>query len=59
MECIPPAPDRQKTMTWQGLIRTLMDVLMATDFFTGQVWSWLGLANSSLFFYSLRPLQGI
>jgi hypothetical protein len=48
MECIPLAPDRQKTMTWQGLVRTLMDVLMATDFLTGQVWSWLGLANSSL-----------
>jgi hypothetical protein len=46
-------------MTWQGLIRTLMDVLIATDFFTGQVWNWLGLANSYLFFYSLRPLQGI
>jgi len=46
-------------MTWQWLIRTLMDVLIATDFFTGQVWSWLVLANSALFFCSLRPLQGI
>jgi hypothetical protein len=48
---IPPAPECQKTMTWRDFIRIHMDVLMATDFFTGKVWSWLGLVISSLLFF--------
>jgi putative transposase len=39
---IPPVPERKATMTWRDFIRIHMDVLMATDFFTGEVWSWLG-----------------
>jgi putative transposase len=37
---IPPAPERQKTTTWREFIRFHMDVLMATDFFTTEVWAW-------------------
>jgi putative transposase len=35
---IPPAPERKKTTTWQEFIRTHMHVLVATDFFTTEVW---------------------
>src|SRR3989442_14317462 len=45
---LPPAPERKQTMTWTEFIRIHMDVLMATDFFTTDVWSWLGLVISSL-----------
>ena len=40
---LPPAPERKKTTTWREFIRPHMDILMATDFFTGAVWSWLRL----------------
>ncbi|HSX80570.1 MAG TPA: helix-turn-helix domain-containing protein [Candidatus Saccharimonadia bacterium] len=36
---IPPAPKRKKTTTWKECIRTHMEVLMATDFFTAEVWT--------------------
>jgi len=42
---IPPAPERKKTTTWQAFIRTHMDVLVATDFFTTEVWTWCGLVT--------------
>jgi hypothetical protein len=42
---IPPAPERKKTTTWQEFIRTHMDVLVATDFFTTEVWTWCGLVT--------------
>jgi putative transposase len=42
---IPPAPDRKKTMTWKEFIRTHMDVLVATDFFTAEIWTWGGLVT--------------
>jgi putative transposase len=45
---IPPAPERKQTMTWTEFIRIHRDVLMATDFFTTDVWGWLGLVISSL-----------
>jgi hypothetical protein len=42
---IPPAPERKKTTTWQEFIRMHMDVLVATDFFTTEVWTWCGLVT--------------
>src|SRR6266849_8413824 len=39
---IPPAPERQKTTTWKEFIRAHMAVLVATDFFTTEVWTWCG-----------------
>jgi putative transposase len=45
---IPPAPERKQTMTWTEFIRIHRDVLMATDFFTTDVWGWLGFVISSL-----------
>jgi putative transposase len=46
---IPPAPERKQTMTWTEFIRIHRDVLMATDFFTTDVWGWLGVVISALF----------
>jgi hypothetical protein len=36
---IPSAPERKKTATWKECIRTHMEVLVATDFFTTEVWT--------------------
>jgi transposase len=42
---IPPAPERKKTTTWKEFIRAHMEVLVATDFFTTEVWTWCGLTT--------------
>jgi transposase len=34
---LPTAPDRQKTTTWRDFIRTHMEMLWATDFFSTEV----------------------
>jgi hypothetical protein len=36
---LPPAPERQKTTTWQEFIRNHMDVWWAIDFFSAEVWT--------------------
>ena len=36
---IAPAPERKKQTTWNHFIRSHMDVLVATDFFTTEVWT--------------------
>jgi transposase InsO family protein len=48
---IPSAPERQKTTTWSEFIRTHMDVLVATDFFTTEVWTWCGLVTYYVLFF--------
>jgi hypothetical protein len=40
---ILPAPERTKTVTWREFIRIHLDMLEATDFFTSELWSGLGL----------------
>jgi putative transposase len=42
---IAPAPERKATTTWQEFIRTHLDVLVATDFFTAEVWTLGGLVT--------------
>src|SRR3989442_5140045 len=42
---LPPAPERKTTTTWKEFIRTHMDVLVATDFFTAEVWTLRGLVT--------------
>jgi transposase InsO family protein len=46
-----PAPERKKTTTWKEFIRTHMDVLVATDFFTADVWTWGGLVTYYVLFF--------
>jgi len=42
---LPPAPERKTTTTWKECIRTHMEVLVATDFFTAEVWTLGGLVT--------------
>jgi transposase InsO family protein len=48
---IPPAPARKKTTTWSEFIRTHMDMLVATDFFTAEVWTLGGLVTYYVLFF--------
>jgi putative transposase len=49
---IPPAPERQETTTWQEFIKSHLDVLVATDFFTTAVWTRCGLVTYYVLFFS-------
>jgi putative transposase len=40
---IAPAPERDKTMSWQRFIRSHLEVLASVDFFTTEVWTAGGL----------------
>jgi len=48
---ILPAPDRKKTTTWKAFIRTHLDILVATDFFTTEVWTATGLVTYYVLFF--------
>jgi Homeodomain-like domain len=48
---LPPAPERKTTTTWQEFIRTHLDVLVATDFFTAEVWTLGGLVTYCVLFF--------
>jgi putative transposase len=48
---IPPAPERKKTTTWHEFIHMHMDVLVATDFFTTEVWTACGLVTYYVLFF--------
>jgi transposase InsO family protein len=46
-----PAPERKTTTTWQEFIRMHLDVLVATDFFTAEVWTKAGLVTYYVLFF--------
>jgi len=46
-----PALERKTTTTWKEFIRTHMDVLVATDFFTAEVWTTAGLVTYYVLFF--------
>ena len=48
---IVPAPERKTTTIWKECIRTHMDVLVATDFFTAEVWTRCGLLKYDVLFF--------
>jgi transposase InsO family protein len=48
---LPSAPQREKTTTWKEFIRSHMDVLAATDFFTAEVWTQGGLVTYYVLFF--------
>src|SRR5262245_14806418 len=56
---IPPAPKRQQTTTWHEFIRTHMDMLVATDFFTTKVWTLGGLVTYYVLFFLHLGSRGI
>ena len=45
------APERKTTTTWKEFIRTHMEVLVATDFFTAEVWTLGGLVTYYVLFF--------
>ena len=45
---IPPTPERNTTTTWREFIGIHMDLLVATDFFTSEVWTWCGLVIAAI-----------
>ena len=47
---IDPAPDRRKRTTWKEFLRSHFDVLAATDFFTVEVLTALGLVRYHVLF---------
>jgi hypothetical protein len=48
---IAPAPERKTTTTWTAFIRTHMEVLVATDCFTAEIWTTTGLVTSYVPFF--------
>jgi transposase InsO family protein len=48
---IPSVPERKTTTTWNEFIRTHMEVLVATDFFTAEVWTLGGLVTYYVLFF--------
>jgi putative transposase len=48
---IAPAPERRTTTTWKEFIRTHMEVLVATDFFTAEVWTLGGVVTYYVLFF--------
>jgi putative transposase len=48
---IAPAPERSRTTTWNEFIRSHMDVLAGTDFFTVEVLTWRGLVTYYVLFF--------
>jgi transposase len=48
---LEPAPARKKGTTWKEFIRSHMNVLTATDFFTAEVWTPRGLVTFYCLFF--------
>jgi putative transposase len=48
---LSPAPTRKMTTTWSEFIRVHMDVLVATDFFTTEIWTTCGLVTYYILFF--------
>jgi hypothetical protein len=48
---IPSAPERKKTTTWKEFIRSHLEMLWATDFFSTEVWTLGGLVTFYVLFF--------
>jgi putative transposase len=48
---LPPAPERKRTTTWAAFIRSHMDLLAGTDFFTAEVLTLRGLVTYYVLFF--------
>jgi transposase InsO family protein len=48
---LSPAPTRKMTTTWSEFIRVHMDMLVATDFFTTEIWTTCGLVTYYILFF--------
>jgi hypothetical protein len=55
---LPPAPERKRTTAWAAFIRTHLELLAGTDFFTAEVLTLRGLViYYVLFFIHLESRQ--
>ncbi|MEE8591805.1 MAG: helix-turn-helix domain-containing protein, partial [Spirochaetia bacterium] len=48
---LPPVNERKRDTTWREFVRNHMDVLVATDFFTTEVWSRFRLVTYYVLFF--------
>lgn len=48
---IAPAPKRSRTMSWRDFIKSHMNVMAGTDFFTVEVLTWRGLVTYYVLFF--------
>jgi hypothetical protein len=48
---IAPAPERVKQTTWKEFLKTHWDQIIATDFFTTEVWTCSGLTRFIILFF--------
>src|SRR5262245_19809831 len=48
---IAPVPERKTTTTWKEFLRMHLDLLVATDFFTAEVWTLGGLVTYYVLFF--------
>jgi transposase InsO family protein len=48
---LPPEPTRRRETTWKEFLRTQRAVIRATDFFTADVWTPLGLVTYYVLFF--------
>jgi hypothetical protein len=48
---LAPAPERSRTTTWKEFIRSHIEVLAGTDFFTVEVLTWRGLVTYYVLFF--------
>jgi hypothetical protein len=48
---LAPAPERSRTTTWKEFIRSHIEVLAETDFFTVEVLTWRGLVTYYVLFF--------
>jgi transposase InsO family protein len=48
---IAPSPERKRNTTWADFIRQHKEVLWATDFFTSEIWTPLGLTTYYVLFF--------
>ncbi len=47
---LKPAPERGTDSTWKNFLAEHLDTVVATDFFTVDVWSWLGKRSYDVLF---------
>ena len=48
---IEPAPERSRKTTWKEFLSRHWDLIVATDFFTVEVWTWRGLRRFMVLFF--------
>jgi transposase InsO family protein len=48
---LPPGPTRRRETTWKQFLRTQRAVIKATDFFTAEVWTPVGLVTYYVLFF--------